>query len=71
MDDNYQKLKTACLRISLLMEHQHIVPDLMEFANELYGADMQPPQDCSHPEYLRGASEALCLLITFLEQKGN
>ncbi len=62
MDTSDQsKVKTVCLRIALLMEHQEILPDLKEIANEL----------SSDGEYLKGAQEALNYLILFLEQKGT
>lgn len=60
--DDQLKVKQACLRISLLMEHQEILPDLKDIALQLYSVES--------PEYLRGAADALVYLVHFLEQKG-
>ncbi len=62
MDASSQaKVRQVCFRISMLMEHQEILPDLKELA-----AELSPTE-----EYLQGANEALNYLITFLEQKGG
>lgn len=58
---NQQKVRTVCARISFLMEHQDILPDLKEIVGELNSSD----------EYTKGAHDALNYLIGFLEQKGN
>ena len=60
--DDQLKVRQACMRISLLMEHQEILPDLKDIALQLYSVES--------PEYLRGAADALIYLVSFLEQKG-
>lgn len=56
-----QKVRMVCARISFLMEHQDILPDLKEMIGELNSSD----------DYVKGAHDALNYLIGFLEQKGN
>lgn len=59
-----QKVRTTCFRVSLLMEHQDILPDLKELV-----AELSSPSNSE--EYMKGAHDALNYLIGFLEQKGN
>jgi hypothetical protein len=68
---NSRKVSIAAMKISFLMEHQSILPDLRELAAELYPVGVDPEKiNKESPEYLLGAYEALAALITALEQKG-
>ena len=68
---NSRKVSMTAMRLSFLMEHQEIIPDLREVATELYPVGAAPEQiNRDSPEYLLGAYEALAALITALEQKG-
>ena len=58
------KVKVVARRISLLMQHQRILPDLKEVASQLQ-------DETASSEYLLGAYEALIALITELENKGH
>lgn len=60
--DSQKKVRTTCAHISLLMEHQEILPDLKEIAEGLKS---------DSDEYLKGAHDALGYLIEFLAQKGR
>jgi protoheme ferro-lyase len=60
-EDCQKKVRHVCARISFLMEHQEILPDLKEIASEL----------AEDSEYQKGARDALNYLIGFLEQKGK
>lgn len=69
---NSRKVSIAALKISFLMEHQRILPDLREMASEIYPVGVDPDKiNRESPEYLLGAYEALAALITALEQKGE
>lgn len=63
------KVNVIAFRVSFLMEHQSIVPDLQAVISEL-----KPDNDSSinreSPEYLMGAYEALTALVASLERKG-
>jgi len=68
---NSRKVSIVAMKLSFLMEHQEILPDLKEVATELYQSVVDPAQvNKESPEYLLGAYEALAALITALEQKG-
>lgn len=58
--DNQKKVKQICAHIALLMEHQHILPDLKEIVAEIDSTD----------EYSKGARDALTCLLEILERKG-
>ena len=45
------------------MQHQHILPDLKDLANEI-------SKDYPNDEYLKGATDALLLVINSLEERG-
>lgn len=70
MADHKDKVRITALRISFLMKHQEILPDLKELVEELNlkYADSNGPI-CS-AAYLEGAHDALFNLISALEQKG-
>jgi hypothetical protein len=63
MTNNNDKLKLICHRIAFLMQHQHILPDLKDLANEI-------SKDYPNDEYLKGATDALLLVINSLEERG-
>jgi len=68
---NSRKVSLTAMRLSFLMEHQSILPDLREIAAELYPSGIDPDLiNRESPEYLLGAFEALAALITALEGKG-
>lgn len=58
--ESQKKVRQVCARLTFLMEHQVILPDLKEIAAEISLDD----------EYSKGAHDALLYLIEFLEQKG-
>lgn len=71
-EDNLHKIKVLARKISFLMEHQHILPDLHKMLLEIYPTSKQPDYiDRETSEYLLGAYEALANLITDLEEKGD
>jgi hypothetical protein len=61
------KVKLISRKISFLMPHQEVLPDLKELAQELH---QELEINKESPEYLMGAHDALMSLITGLEQKG-
>jgi len=61
------KVKTIAFKISFLMPHQQVVPDLAELVAELAS---EGEVDTNSPEYLRGAHDALEILIIGLQKKG-
>jgi hypothetical protein len=70
-DTNLKKIKVTCRKISFLMRHQDILPDLKEIAMQLYPLGADPDKiDYDSPEYLMGANTALLALIQCLEEKG-
>jgi hypothetical protein len=58
---NKNKINNLTLKISFLMQHQNILPDLQEIIEEL---------DPGDDEYLKGAKDALLNLILHLARKG-
>lgn len=70
--DNLRKIKMLARKVSFLMQHQHILPDLQHMLTEIYpsGVDANVINRESS-EYLLGAYEALLNLITDLEEKGH
>ena len=62
--DSEQKVRNIAFKISFLMEHQRIVPELMEIAYQLC------PEGRELNEYNKGAFDALTTLILALEKKG-
>lgn len=66
--DNRKKVLVAARKISFLMPHQEVLPDLKEIAATIYQGDTG--LDRNSPEYMLGAFEALTALIEGLEQKG-
>jgi hypothetical protein len=70
--DNLRKIKLLARKVSFLMQHQHILPDLQHMLAEIYPSGVDPSTiDRQTPEYLLGAYEALVNLITDLEEKGH
>lgn len=70
MTGNLKKLRVTARRISFLMEHQTILPDLHTLALEMYPFNIDPETiNRNSPEYLLGAFEALAALIACLEEK--
>ena len=63
------KVNVVAFRVSFLMEHQSIVPDLQNVISELK-PDTELPINRESPEYLMGAYEALTALVASLERKG-
>ena len=69
--DNKTKVNCVALKISFLMQHQNILPDLKDIAMETYPLNIDPDKiNYESPEYLMGACDALLKLISCLEQKG-
>lgn len=70
-EENLKKVRVVTRKISFLMHHQEILPDLKEIATQLYPLG-EDPEGISRnsSEYLLGAYEALMHLIVCLEQKG-
>lgn len=68
---NRAKVKVLCHKISFLMEHQRILPDLKELVTSVYATSAEDVEDCNSEEYMRGATDALHYLLEFLEQKGR
>ena len=69
--NNLKKVNVTALKISFLMPHQDVLPDLKELATELYPIGSDPDKiNRDSPEYLLGAFEALAALIYDLEHKG-
>jgi hypothetical protein len=68
--NNLKKLRVTARRISFLMPHQNVLPDLKELATELCPLDADPEKiDRNSEAYLLGAFEALAALISCLEEK--
>jgi hypothetical protein len=70
MADNLKKVHIVARKISFLMAHQNILPDLKELAAEL-SPGVEESINRQSAEYLWGAYEALTSLITALEEKGG
>ncbi len=71
--NNKEKVQYIAKRVSFLMEHQEILPDLKDLAADVYPFD-EPglsPIDKESPAYLMGAYDALMALIKALEEKGS
>lgn len=65
------KLKVIIRRMTFLMPHQEVLPDLKELATEIYPLGADPDAiDRNSPEYLMGAYEALATLADMLAEKG-
>jgi hypothetical protein len=58
-------IKKTTLRMSFLMRHQEILPDLKELIS-----DLDPAKCSDSSDYVQGAHDALLSLISALEQKG-
>lgn len=70
-EENLKKLKVAVRRISFLMHHQEILPDLKTIAAQLYPLGVDPEKiDRNSPEYLLGAYDGIMYLLQCLEEKG-
>jgi hypothetical protein len=70
--ENLQKIKVLARKVSFLMQHQHILPDLQHMLDEIYPLGIDTNKiDRESPEYLLGAYEALANLIMDLEEKGD
>lgn len=68
---NYKKIKITARKISFLMHHQEILPDLKQIAMQLYPLGTDPEKiNYDSPEFLMGANTALMALISCLEEKG-
>jgi hypothetical protein len=70
--ENLKQVRIVARRMSFLMEHQDINPDLKGIVQDLSppgipGRDVDRESD----EYLLGAYEALIALIMDLEEKGS
>lgn len=70
--ENLKLVRLISRRMSFLMEHQDVSPDLKEVIQDLSppgipGKDVDRESD----EYLLGAYEALMSLIMDLEEKGS
>jgi hypothetical protein len=65
--NNSDKVKLVSHKISFLMPHQDVLPDLKQLAEELY---RESEVNRESPEYLMGAHDALMCLINSLEKKG-
>lgn len=69
---NSRKVSITAMKLSFLMEHQEILPDLKEITLELLPQDINIVDiNRDSPEYLVGAYEILVALFTALEQKGS
>ncbi len=66
--DNETQVKIVAKKISFLMHHQEILPDLKELAQSLL--PRTEGIDKNSAEYLQGAHDALVCLVTFLSEKG-
>jgi len=62
-------VKKVALKMSFLMKHQEILPDLKELISDLDPAKY-PDNPIDSVDYLQGAHDALLSLINALEQKG-
>lgn len=71
-DDNEKKVKLTAFRISFLMEHQRIIPETLELAEQLYPEGVGSDQiNHNSPEYLKGAFDAMTALLAALQTKGS
>jgi hypothetical protein len=67
---NSKKIKIAARKISFLMPHQEVLPDLKIIATQLYPLGADPDKiDRNAKEYLMGAYEALVALVDYLTEK--
>ena len=71
--ENLKQVRLVARKLSFLMEHQDINPDLKLIAQELSPPGLMPGKDIDREseEYLLGAYEALIALIMDLEEKGS
>jgi len=69
-DGNEKKVKVTAFRMSFLMEHQRIMPELFDLAEHLHPEIGSDQINTESPEYLKGAFDALTTLIAALQQKG-
>jgi hypothetical protein len=70
--DNLRRIRMLARKVSFLMQHQHILPDLQHMLEEIYPSGVDASViNRESPEYLLGAYEALLNLITDLEEKGH
>lgn len=66
-----KKIELTVRRISLLMQHQMILPDLKEITLETLLIETNGKEiNYDSPEFLMGAQSALLALLSSLEQKG-
>jgi hypothetical protein len=50
---NFKKIRIAARKISFLMQHQEILPDLKEIAKQIYPLGVKPAKvNRDAPEYL-------------------
>ena len=68
---NIKKIKLVTRKISFLMEHQVILPDLKEIILEALPNQIDKEINYDSPEFLMGAQSALLALLSSLEQKGS
>ena len=68
---NEIKVLLCCRKISFLMEHQYILGDLKELAEQMCPEECGEPIDYDSKEYIKGAHDALVYLISYLESKGE
>lgn len=62
LTDNVKKVRIVARKMSFLMPHQKVLPDLKEVIDPLHSDESS--------QYLSGAYDALNLLIDFLAEKG-
>lgn len=66
-----RKVRVAIKKITFLMHHQEILPDLKELAEQIRPEGVESDKiDRDSDAYLMGAYEAINYLIDSLKQKG-
>lgn len=66
-----RKVRVVIKKITFLMHHQEILPDLRELAEQLHPEGVESDKvDRNSEAYLMGVYEALTYLIDSLKQKG-
>lgn len=65
-NDNEKKVKLLAFKMSFIMEHQMVLPELLDLAESL-----KDDQEFYSDPYLKGAFDALTTLVVALRQKGE
>lgn len=65
-NEHEKKVKLLAFKMSFLMEHQRILPELLDLAESL-----KDEESFYSDPYLQGAFDALTTMVVALKQKGE